>query len=106
MWGDPKEEFKDELTTGAEETPVHEKYEEDIISSTTNDLAQRERRLEEKEQELEKKESLLKRAEDRIAGAKYNLYGRIDVSLSTMNKVVGILAIALVVAVFAGVLSR
>ena len=73
---------------------------------TAEELEEKQRKLEERERELDEKESTLHKAEDRIAKAKYSLYDRIDVSLGTMNKVVAVLAIALVIALIIGIIYR
>lgn len=73
---------------------------------TAEELEEKQRQLEEREKELDEKESVLHKAEDRITKAKYNLYDRIDVSLGTMNKVVAVIAIALVIALIAGIIYQ
>ena len=55
---------------------------------------------------LEEKEIELKQKESAFTGAKYNLYSHINVSLKTMNIVVAVIAVALVVAIAAGVIYR
>lgn len=70
------------------------------------DLEQRLQALEERERALEEKETELKQRESKFTGAKYNLYSRINVSLKTMNIVVAVIAVALVVAIAAGVIYR
>lgn len=69
-------------------------------------LEQKQQELEAKERELAEKESTIKKAEERIAKAKYNLYDKIDVSLGTMDKVIGVVAIALVGAIIYAIISR
>lgn len=70
------------------------------------ELEQRMQELEEREKALEEKESELKQKESKFTGAKYNLYSHINVSLKTMNIVVAVIAIALVLAIVAGVIYR
>ncbi len=70
------------------------------------DLEQRLQALEERERALEEKETELKQRESKFTGAKYNLYSHINVSLKTMNIVVGVIAAALVIAIVAGVIYR
>ncbi|MFR7987256.1 MAG: hypothetical protein ACLU41_03045 [Anaerotignum lactatifermentans] len=70
------------------------------------DLEQRLQALEERERALEEKETELKQRESKFTGAKYNLYSHINVSLKTMNIVVAVIAIALVLAIVAGVIYR
>lgn len=70
------------------------------------DLEQRLQALEERERALEEKETELKQRESKFTGAKYNLYSHINVSLKTMNIVVAVIAIALVLAIEAGVIYR
>lgn len=70
------------------------------------DLEQRIQALEERERALEEKETELKQRESKFTGAKYNLYSHINVSLKTMNIVVAVIAIALVLAIVAGVIYR
>lgn len=70
------------------------------------ELEQRIHELEEQEKALEEKEIELKQKESAFTGAKYNLYSHINVSLKTMNIVVAVIAVALVVAIAAGVIYR
>ncbi len=69
-------------------------------------LERKQQELELKEKELSEKESMIKKAEERIAKAKYNLYDKIDVSLGTMDKVIGIVALALVAAILYAIVGR
>jgi|GEM_PF-861442 len=75
-----------------------------IISAEV--LERKQQELELKEKELSEKESMIKKAEERIAKAKYNLYDKIDVSLGTMDKVIGIVALALVAAILYAIVGR
>ena len=62
--------------------------------------------LEQRIHELEEREKALEEKEIAFTGAKYNLYSHINVSLKTMNIVVAVIAVALVVAIAAGVIYR
>lgn len=81
----------------------NDKY--DIILSA-EELEQKQQELEARERELAEKESLIKKAEEHITKAKYSLYDKIDVSLGTMDKVIGVVALALVAAIIYAVASR
>lgn len=70
------------------------------------ELEQRIQELEEREKALEEKEIELKQKESKFTGPKYNLYSHINVSLKTMNIVVAVIAVALVIAIVAGVIYR
>lgn len=70
---------------------------------TEERLLEKQKELEQKEQELQKKESMLQKAEEKIAKTKYGLYDRIDVSVGTMDKIIFVIVVLLIVAVFAGI---
>ncbi|WP_352400323.1 hypothetical protein [Anaerotignum sp.] len=76
------------------------------IALSAEVLEQKQQEIELKEKELAEKESMIKKAEDRIAKAKYNLYDKIDVDLSTMDKMIGVVALALVAAILYAIVSR
>lgn len=78
----------------------------DDIALPAEVLERKQQELELKEKELSEKESMIKKAEERIAKAKYNLYDKIDVSLGTMDKVIGIVALALVAAILYAIVGR
>ena len=69
------------------------------------ELDQREAELKEREQTVEKKERELSMMEASIVGAKYNLYERVNVSLGTMNVVVGGIAVVLVVTLLVAIFT-
>ena len=71
---------------------------EQEMEERKNDLIKREGEVEKKEREL----SIL---EASILGAKYNLYGKVNASLSTMNIVVGVIAIILVATIIFAVIA-
>lgn len=87
------------------EQPMGNRDKNGIILSSAA-LEEKQQELETKERALAEKESLIKKAEERIAKTKYNLYDKIDVSLDTMNKVVGVVALSLIAVMIYAVVSR
>lgn len=75
------------------------------IEQKAASLAEREEALREKEAALEEKERRLNKLDQAVQNMRSNLYGRVNVSLRTMDIVVGVLAFLLIVAIGAGVLS-
>lgn len=69
-------------------------------------LEEREAQLAQKEAQLQEKEQHLSVLEAAVTGAKYNLYDRIHVSLRTMDLFIGVVVVALVVAIIAAVVTR
>lgn len=63
------------------------------------ELERKQEELKMKEKELNEKESLLKKAEENITKGKHNLYDKIEVSLGTLDKIIGVLVICLIVVI-------
>lgn len=69
------------------------------------ELAAREAALIEKEAALAEKESALRTMERQIVKAKHGLYGRMNVSLKTMDMVIGVLVAAMLGILLFGILT-
>ena len=69
------------------------------MDSREKDLEQREKALEEREKKLEKREKELGFFSQAVKDKKESWYDRINVSVKTMDKVIGVISILLVITV-------
>ena len=80
--------------------------EEKVTGPEVQTIEEKEAQLDQKEAELKEREQKLSILEAAVTGAKYNLYDRIKVSVRTMDIFIAVVAVALVVAIIAAVITR